>query len=347
LTRTYRHVLLSHHITAKSSRSKVVQTFQASYRLPLPANPLKSTTLSYLATALRSVLASPTKRAQDELMRGEERERDQIDELRNTYYYDPEGDLNDQVVADVFLGTCYFPERTAASPRSMHVIDLDAYFRAATHLLPHARPRLCDAVATVLSHTSTACLEAFLDPTVQEFTYRRELDRSKGGMIFVIHRKGNEVVCGAYHNLGFKLLWKLYVKSLVSVTGQWREAYATVKPGEMRIDEDGPEWGTIQTDFSDQNNNNNDNLDAPVEVESRKFKLSPSKKAVEISEPIDDMRSKLMLYHGRVLARYLLWDIWFAFDKMYECRATWETDGVTSDVRLRRAVVGSGDDEED
>jgi hypothetical protein len=327
-----------------AARSKVNQTFKASYRLPIPSNPHKPTTLSYLGTALRGVLASPAKKAQDEQMRHEEHVRDQIDELGNTYYYDPKGDLNDQVMADVFLEAQYFTKRVGGSPRSMHVIDLDAYFKATTCLLPHARPRLCHAVATVLSHTSTACVEAFLDPTIEEFTYRRELDRSKGGMIFVIHRKGNEVVCGAYHNLGFKLLWNLYVRSLVSVTGQWHEAYATRKPGEMGINEDGPEWGTVQTEFSVRKDGQ---VDALVESTLRKLELSPSKKPIDKADATDGMNSKLMLYHSRVLARYLLWDIWYSFDKMYECRAIWEAAGVTSDVRLRRALVGSGDNDED
>jgi hypothetical protein len=344
LMRKYRLTLSSYH-QLTNTRGKVVETFKASYRLPASQNPTKAGAVTYLGTALKSVLTSPTVKAHEELLRYEEHTRDQIEELGNTYYYDPEGDLNDEVMQGVFLEhSRYFPLRAAVSPRNMHLIDLDAYFKADAHTVQCARPRLCDAVATVLSHTSKACLEAFLDPTITEFAYRRELDGSKGGLILIIRREGSEIVCGAYHNLGFNLLWKLYVKSRVSITGQWYEAYATSKAGEMRMSQGSPEWGIVRTNLSTPMGNK---VDASTEGLARKLELSPSKKIVKLVDDVDETDPKLMLYQSRVLARYLLWDIWYPFHKMYECRATWEADRVLSDVRLRRALVDSRDDEED
>jgi hypothetical protein len=326
-------------------RGRVVETFKANYKLPALQSPTKTGTLSYFSTALKSMLASPTKKTHKEQLRYDEHIRDHIDELRNTYFYDPEGDLNDEVMEHVFLEhSRYFPLQAAVSPRNMHLIDLDAYFNAVTHNVRCARPRLCDAVATVLSHTSKACLEAFLAPSIREFAYRRELDGSKGGLILIIRREGNEVICGAYHNLGFNLLWKLYVKSRVSITGQWREVYAISKTGEMRINQGSPEWGTIRVDRPESKGNK---VDTSTEGFPRRLELSPSKKRVNTIGIVDETNPKLVLYQSRVLARYLLWDIWYPFDKMYECRATWEADGVLSDVRLRRALVGSREYDED
>jgi hypothetical protein len=38
--------------------------------------------------------------------------------------------------------------------------------------------------------------------------------------------------------------------------------------------------------------------------------------------------------------------MWYRFDKRYDCKAAWEADGVATDVRLKRALVGA-DDEDD
>jgi hypothetical protein len=68
------------------------------------------------------------------------------------------------------------------------------------------------------------------------------LDTAQRSVISLLAKKAqDEVIRREECVMRFKLLWKLYVKSLVSVTGHWHEAYMTVKPGEMRINEDGPE----------------------------------------------------------------------------------------------------------
>lgn len=81
----------------------------------------------------------------------------------------------------------------------MHVINLGAYFGSADALVQAASPRLCDAVATILSHTNVSCVEAFLDPGVKEFVYKREVEGRKGGNVVIVRREGNEVIVRFYY----------------------------------------------------------------------------------------------------------------------------------------------------
>ncbi|KAF1841931.1 uncharacterized protein K460DRAFT_293553, partial [Cucurbitaria berberidis CBS 394.84] len=255
----------------------------------------------------------------------------------NTYYCDPQGDLVDEVIKQVFLAESrVFPGQMMSSPRHMHVVDLEAYFGTEDVLLQEAKPRLCDAVATILSHTSHQCLEAFLDPTIKEFAYRRELDRNKAGLILIIRRKGNEVFAGAYRNFGFTLQWSLYVKSLINAIGQWHEVYAALKPGMTPIVNGVPQWDAFELDdVHSETERLNDGSPRKIELSSPK-----KKSAHDNLSPTDP---KFMLYQSRLLAKYLLWDIWVRFDGLCECRATWEADGEVRDVRVKRALVGFGD----
>jgi hypothetical protein len=316
--------------------SKVLDTFKASYKIPTPRSPIKGSAFMTFGATIKSVLLSPTKKAKEEEQ--DEEVEEKIDELGNTFAYDPDGDLNDEVMAATFLApTHYFPSHIPDSLQYMHLINLDAYFTSTSPLLQHARPRLCDAVATVLSHTSKECLKAFLDPRIREFVYRRKVDNNEGGRTLIIRREGTEVICGAYHNLAFKKLWRLYVKSVVGPTGQWHEVYATLKTGEMAVTGGVPEWGTILPEP------NKEVLGfAMTESVQRKLELSPSKKNAKTSD-VSGNSPKFMLYQSRMLAERLLWDIWYRLDKKYECRAVWTTDGVESGVRLKRALVGSQD----
>jgi hypothetical protein len=79
----------------------------------------------------------------------------------------------------------------------------------------------------------------------------------------------------------------------------------------------------------------------------KEAKEDEEKRHVE-SDDISPTDEKFVLYQSRALARYLLKDIWVRFEGRYECKATWEVDGVVKEVRLKRAVVGfAGQDEDD
>jgi hypothetical protein len=330
------------------SRTKVADTFKASYKAPMPRSPQPTGALSYIGVSIqntvKSVLLSPTKKAADQKLREDERLQDEIEELCNTYYYDPNGDLNDEVMKQVFLQRSpIFDYRV--SPQTMHLIDLVAYFGSEDALVNNARPRLCDAVATVLSHTDKACLQAFLDPSIKEFAYRREIENNKGGLILIIRREGNEVIVGAYVNFGFMLQWKLYVKSTVNITGQWHEVYAASKPGMMPVDNGIPKWDTVTPDTPESKVERATTPEPPI-GSPRKLLLSPTKKKIETPDDSLEKDPKFMLFQSRYTAKYLLWDIWCRFENLCECRATWEADGTPNAVRLTRALVEcDGDDE--
>jgi hypothetical protein len=175
--------------------TNVVSTFKASFRDPSTSSPRKSGALSRFTNTITPYLSSsssPLLRSAEKL-RQEEEYRDKLDVLQNTYFSNPNGDLHDEVLADVFLAGSKYFVASAKSPRSMHVVHLEGYFTTSNALLQEAKPRLCDAVATVLSHTNKECLEAFLDPNVNEFAYRRELDKNKAGTVLIVRREGNTV----------------------------------------------------------------------------------------------------------------------------------------------------------
>jgi hypothetical protein len=184
---------------AEMDAKHISSTFKASFKDPGQYSPRKTRTstgtLSHLTTTLTSFLpSSPTKRTSDAVLREEEALRDNLEELQNTYYSNPAGDLCDTVMKSVFLsGSRYFHD-TRDSVRVPHVIDLEAYFTTQDALIRAAYPRLSDAIATILSHTDRDCIEAFLDPRVEEFVYRREVNRSAAGSILVIRRNGNQII---------------------------------------------------------------------------------------------------------------------------------------------------------
>lgn len=347
----------------------VADTFRASYKDPGPYSSRKATALSRFGSSIQDTFGSllslsPTKKAADQKLRDEEQIRDRLEVLGNTYYCNAEGDLCDEIMQQVFLGGSRYIEMSI-SPRRMHVINLEAYFKAQDLLLQQAKPRLCDAVATVLSHTNRECIEAFLDPTIGEFVYRRELDRNKAGLILVVRRTGNQVIVssrhiislcqsltyrqvGSYRNFGFTLQWTLYVKSLISSTGQWHEVYATLKPGYTTIVNGIPDWDNFMPGHAAQEpvSQPEHTVSEPSAQIPRRIELSSPKKKPAAAD-LSPEDTKFALYQSRLLARYLLQDIWVRFDGLWECRATWEADGDVTHVRLKRALVGFGDDEEE
>lgn len=97
----------------------------------------------------------------------------------------------------------------------MHILSWNAYCAAITRaqkateeegdgdsdgsvVMQYVRPRLCDAIATVLFETSSKCLDAFLDPTVKVFEWRHEYSGSSRRLCVVIRREGNEVIVSLY-----------------------------------------------------------------------------------------------------------------------------------------------------
>ncbi|KAI4626288.1 uncharacterized protein J4E87_004789 [Alternaria ethzedia] len=325
---------------AELDASHISSTFKATFKEPSQHSPEKSTntsTLSRFSATLTSFIpSSPTKRASEALLREEEALRDRLEELQNTYYSNPAGDICDKVMTSVFLpGSQYFHHnQSRESVRAPHVIDLEAYFHTQDPLVGTAYPRLSDAVATILSHTGKECVEAFLDPRVEEFVYRRE--------------------AGSYRNLGFSLSWTLYVKAMIGATGLWYDIYASPVAGSTPIVDGVPAWdtfvpiGTEDPCLSLQLSSLSEATQ--LATSPRKIILAsprPQKKDVEEEDEISPTNERFVLYQSRMLARYLLRDVWVRLEGRYECKAMWEVDGVGREVRLRRALVGFGDEDDD
>lgn len=218
---------------AEIDGSRLARTFVASFRDPAQytgkvVSQQEPSALSRLASTLTSFLpfqrgisdAEEEAAAAAATARDEQQAHDEVlAMLQNPYYTCPSGDVCDQVMRRYFLsGSRVFRSpspRTAnhlssssrsssspsslssssSSPRHMHVIDLALYFCAPDGTVGRAaHPRLCDAVATLLSHTSAECMRAFLDPGVREFVYRREVQGRKGGNVLMVRREGNEII---------------------------------------------------------------------------------------------------------------------------------------------------------
>lgn len=313
---------------------KINQTFRQTYRQPHPLSPAKSEAQGYFDTAMQTLkanfgLLTIKKDDNDGQMINE-----QLMQLENTFYHDPNGDVNDEIMETFWLNDRTGIFGLTTSPRAMHIIDLSAYFTSDDVLVRQARPRLCDAVATILAHTNQACLDAFLDPKVTEFVYKREIRRSKSSSILVIRRIENEVICGVYSHLGFSLQWNMYVKSLISATGLWYEVYAAQQPGSMPVVDGVPDWSVLPAQEKMEV------MKEDVVGSPRKLQLSPTKNSkVHSADEMAEWNSKLWLYQNRVLAKYMLRDVWRYFSSLWDCRASWDADGEVSEVRLVRELI--------
>ncbi|CAN9081338.1 unnamed protein product [Alternaria alternata] len=294
----------------------ISSTYKASFRDPRRCSPQKTTnasTLSRFSSTITSFLPfSPAKLAAEARLRDEEELRDKLEELGNTYYSDPAGDVHDTAVASTFLsGSRYFRhDQTGSFARAPHVIDLERYFNTQ-------------------------------DP-----------------------------LAGSYRNLGFSLSWTLYVRAAFNATGLWYETFASPVAGSSPIVNGVPAWDTfipINASFSfpvsspflpPPSSCQSQQSTVPLESSPRKILLaSPTsppqwtqgmkKDNEEENNTINPTDEKFVLYQSRVLARFFLRDIWIRFEGRYECKATWEVDGAVSEVRLRRAVVGFPQDNDD
>ena len=175
---------------------------------------------------------------------------------------------------------------------------------------------------------------------------------------------------GSYRDLGFSLQWSLYVKSGFGATGQWHDDYATPVAGSTPIvdgvvmwdvftpisatspdkDDDGQaKAGGCWPHRAEHRSNGNSVVPAP-QTSPRKIPLADANTNEEgkgqcQDDEISPRNAKFALYQSRLLARYLLWDIWVRLESRYECKASWEADGKVKELRLKRALVGFADEE--
>jgi len=157
---------------------------------------------------------------------------------------------------------------------------------------------------------------------------------------------------GSYRNLGFSISWTLYVKAVIGATGLWYDTHASPVAGSTPIVDGVPAWDTfVPIGTEDPCLSLRLSPETTQPISPRKIILAsprPQKNdVVEEDDEINPTNEKYVLYQSRTLARYLLRDIWVRLEGRYECKATWEVDGVGREVRLRRALVGFGDEDDD
>jgi hypothetical protein len=207
----------------------------------------------------------------------------------------PDGvDAHDQIMKQFYHDGCAVlpASHLAGHP---HLIAHKAFFADKDALVEYARPRLVDAVVTVLYNTNPKCLADFMSPSVKTFEWRRD------GKCLMIRREGNEVIVGTFHNYGTCYVWTYFVRSEISETGAWKDVFA----GASRI----------VTPVSAKG------------VEFDKFVADP------IENGIDPKDEKFALYVGRFLGLLLLdWSVW-DFRAWRRWNVEWETDGVVTNAK--------------
>ena len=138
---------------------------------------------------------------------------------------------------------------------------------------------------------------------------------------------------------------------MIGATGLWYDTYASPVAGSTPIVDGVPAWDTFVPIGTEDPCLQLSSDPAQPATSPRKIVLSsprPQKKdVVEEKDEISPTNEKFMLYQSRMLARYLLRDVWVRLEGRYECKAMWEVDGVGREVRLRRALVGFGDEDDD
>lgn len=144
--------------------------------------------------------AGPT-RAELEI-REQERIRDTIAELS-----DPacgktsRADMHDELMVQHKFFRSQYEALPADLPAAhMHLVIWESFANLRRHdrIVQYVRPRLCDAVATVLFETSPKCLDDFLDGNVRVFEWRHEFSQSSRHLCLIVRREDNIVmVCSS------------------------------------------------------------------------------------------------------------------------------------------------------
>lgn len=203
------------------------------------------------------------------------------------------GDLHDRIIAPLRENYILLPK--VAPARHMHVLEAKAYTATTDLVTKAARPRLCDAVATVLAYTNEECLRDFLNPEIEVFEWRRNNN------CVLIRREGNHVMVGNYYNFGTTYQWGFLVRSTIDSDGAWSETWASVSQGTTPLGQEGVLYDNFEADatcYDDQ--------------------------------PDDE---EFALYVGRDLANFLLkWEVW-NYHKWWRYQIEWETDGKVTRAR--------------
>ena len=123
-------------------------------------------------------------------LRTEEHTRDMIAELLDPAWGNPEAKDTHDMLMQRFYRWDYEELPGDYPARHMHVLNWQAFMHTTDRVIDLARPRLCDAVATILFETSPDCLTQFIDGGVKVFEWRNSSVEKNGGLSLVLRREG-------------------------------------------------------------------------------------------------------------------------------------------------------------
>lgn len=149
------------------------------------------------------------------------------------------------------------------------------------------------------------------------------------------------------------------MRSRFNALGEWHDEYATPVAGLTAVVDGVVEWNVFtptrstSAEWQDADSHHAAHRDSCCVQTPRTLShgIALACRKVEDGEQGqgDGVRAKdarFALYQSRVLARYLLWDIWIRLESRYDCRAFWEADGQVHEVRLKMSLVGFDHDED-
>ena len=151
----------------------------------------------------------------------------------------------------------------------------------------------------------------------------------------------------------------MYVRARFNALGAWFDEFAAPGPGITPIVDGGVRWNAfvpLRTTSAEGKGAGSEPHTACQDGSgggqtSRRIALSEwkereGKEGEWENDGVCPRDPKFALYQSRVLARYLVWDIWVRLERRYDCKALWEADGVVEEVRLMSSLVGFGHDED-
>lgn len=164
----------------------------------------------------------------DDRLRREENLRDMIAELEDRSAMSPVGiDQHDRIISSFYVDAVEgLPCGT--HPHKMHLLDwrqLSDPFDDLSVILKEVKPRMGDAVATVLHESSPKVLEAFLDKGNKVVEWWTLAPSTSQIPSTVIRRDGNQVIVATFRSMGFCLRWSYYAKCEINEDGTWAHVF--------------------------------------------------------------------------------------------------------------------------
>ncbi|KAJ4305172.1 hypothetical protein N0V90_000703 [Kalmusia sp. IMI 367209] len=272
-------------VSAMNTLYSRISTLVSRYRQPTRSYPNSYDTFRSLSSSL-----SEEEESEEDRLRREENLRDLIDELQDDDAMSPTNiDQHDKIIANFFVDV-YAALPYDAAPRKMHVLDWPSLNNVHDDLhiiLQHVKPRLCDAVATVLFESDPMVLDAFLNPEKKMVEWWNRTAACSRRSNIVIRRNGKEVLVATFRNQGFKLIWGHYVKCEIDADGVWSEVFGMSGFASSDVKD-----GEVDWDSFERLNPQRDDVDELLDPQNALVAGRKFGKALLLAQPWDTLRNR-------------------------------------------------------